>query len=259
MTSVASRIWMLDSRTVLKPKAVESSFPGAERELLAWRYVWKHTSIPTPRYYCARDWGIGMTYLIMEYVEGETLEVAWPKLSYWTRLRVVWTVHSYIRQLRRAPVPPDAFPGPLGPRPRPCAGGLPDLLKDWPNDAYTCGPFTSAQEFHDNAKHYADMRAAQHPDHPHGPYPGMDTPMPLVFTHNDLSMGNILLGKDGLVYIIDWDYSGFYPVYAEYFGIEYDAFMHWQSKTPWQDWGWWAQFVAGPYFDYYRWIFGRAP
>lgn len=78
---LGATIYRLDSHTVFKIKAVDRGFSGAEREMLAWRFVWKHTSIPTSRHYCARENSVGATYLIMEYIEGETIEEAWPESS----------------------------------------------------------------------------------------------------------------------------------------------------------------------------------
>ena len=42
---------------------------------------------------------------------------------------------------------------------------------------------------------------------------------PLVYTHQDLHMQNIILGDDGQLWIIDWDLAGFYPIFFEYIGI----------------------------------------
>jgi thiamine kinase-like enzyme len=46
---------------------------------------------------------------------------------------------------------------------------------------------------------------------------------PLVFTHNDLRMGNILMGPDGTLRLIDFAYSGFYPRHFEYIAMDHAA------------------------------------
>ncbi|KAI0783771.1 hypothetical protein C8Q75DRAFT_833485 [Abortiporus biennis] len=46
--------------------------------------------------------------------------------------------------------------------------------------------------------------------------PPFDESYPLVFTHNDISMRNVILGDDGKVYLVDWAFSGFYPAWMEY-------------------------------------------
>ena len=40
--------------------------------------------------------------------------------------------------------------------------------------------------------------------------------MSLVFTHGDISPANIRLGKDGTVWLIDWERAGAYPQWFEY-------------------------------------------
>ncbi|KAH9971786.1 hypothetical protein BJV77DRAFT_958133, partial [Russula vinacea] len=36
-----------------------------------------------------------------------------------------------------------------------------------------------------------------------------DDSRPLVFTHGDLSMRNIIFGTDGRIWLVDWALSGF--------------------------------------------------
>ena len=43
-----------------------------------------------------------------------------------------------------------------------------------------------------------------------------DDSMPLVFTHDDISPYNIRLGKDGTVWLTDWESGGAYPKWFEY-------------------------------------------
>lgn len=69
-----------------------------------------------------------MKAVIMDYIPGETLDVCWPKLSFWQRLRIVWTIRGYIRQLRRIQVPDSirktTFPGPIASEPELCRGRM---------------------------------------------------------------------------------------------------------------------------------------
>lgn len=43
-----------------------------------------------------------------------------------------------------------------------------------------------------------------------------DSSLPLVLTHLDLHPHNILLDREGRVWLIDWEYAGFYPQWFEY-------------------------------------------
>ncbi|KAL2378004.1 hypothetical protein RJZ90_006311 [Blastomyces dermatitidis] len=53
---------------------------------------------------------------------------------------------------------------------------------------------------------------------------------PLVFTYHDLAPRNVILDDRRRLWLLDWDYSGFYPVYFEY------ASMH-NFSVP-ENWGW---------------------
>jgi thiamine kinase-like enzyme len=58
-----------------------------------------------------------------------------------------------------------------------------------------------------------------------GPWP---TP---VFTHGDLNPFNILVCRDKVVGIIDWEFSGWYPHYWEYTSAWYGNL----TRTAWRD------------------------
>lgn len=40
-----------------------------------------------------------------------------------------------------------------------------------------------------------------------------------VFTHQDLAPRNIILDNNGKLWLADWQFSGWYPVYFEYVGM----------------------------------------
>lgn len=75
----------------------------------------------------------------MDFVESERLDRAWPKMSLLAKARTAWTLRSYVRQLRRIPIPEMNVPGPLGPQPRRCQG----LLF---GRNYEAGPFRDREE-----------------------------------------------------------------------------------------------------------------
>lgn len=41
-----------------------------------------------------------------------------------------------------------------------------------------------------------------------------------VFTHHDLAPRNILLAPSGELWLLDWDFAGFYPIYFEYASMQ---------------------------------------
>ena len=74
---------------------------------------------------------------------------------------------------------------------------------------------------------------------------------PLVFTHNDLSMRNILLGDDWKIWLIDWAWSGYYPPWVEHFAMEEAAVN--DDLDCGTSWGRVIRFVTNPYIYHRRW------
>lgn len=54
-----------------------------------------------------------------------------------------------------------------------------------------------------------------------------------VFTHHDLAPRNILVTASGDIWILDWDFAGFYPIHFEYASIQ-------NFDLP-REWDIWAQ------------------
>jgi hypothetical protein len=85
--------------------AVVKFMYGPEPFMMA--YVSSNTSTPIPRvrwilHQPSRDfnpWLLDYTPVVIDSVDEELLETAWPKLSWWARLRVIWYIRSYIRRL----------------------------------------------------------------------------------------------------------------------------------------------------------------
>lgn len=43
-----------------------------------------------------------------------------------------------------------------------------------------------------------------------------DDSAPLVFTHQDINMRNLIVGDDGCLWLIDFGWAGWYPLWFEY-------------------------------------------
>ncbi|KIY42887.1 kinase-like protein [Fistulina hepatica ATCC 64428] len=201
------------------------------------------TTIPIPciRRVIYRDF---YTWLVMDHVEGETLDVLWPRMSWWHRLRVVWTIRGYIRQLRRIPLPNPDIPGPFN------GTGVPSKCEGFYFTEYGAGPFNS----------YADLVAwydvkrqitAYYEPNNNAPFPSFDASEPLTFVHGDLNMRNIIIDKDGKAWLIDFGFAGAYPPWFEYAGIVLFAGM--DSVHP-RSWAFFAPFMAGFYERQYRFL-----
>lgn len=225
------------------------SHPDLNREVLAMRLVWEYTTIPIPRPYRAVEFH-GSTLIIMDFVEGRRLDRAWSTLSLWSRLRVAWTLRSYVRQLRQIPIQSPPFPGPLGPDPGQCHG---PAFRFTPPNLHERA-WGSTEELLRAVKESAEDRFREnHAQEPKMHIECEDTG-PLVFTHHDLNMRNIILGKDGKVWLIDWDFSGYYPRYFEYLSMYASAKSANQRSEPslWL----YQPFITDPYFNIHAWLCG---
>ncbi|EPQ60153.1 hypothetical protein GLOTRDRAFT_67546 [Gloeophyllum trabeum ATCC 11539] len=209
----------------------------AQQELLSTELVRTVTNIPVPRcgrlVECLTYTGV---YLLQQFIPGRTLHDAWPTLSWWYRFRVSLTLRYYIYQLRqmscRIGSPP--FPGP------PSDDGQPKYCKGRLLNSFGCGPFRSYREL---SRWYQNRLLVMQRFRKQGlgvaPF---DSTAPLVFTHMDLHLRNLILGDDGQLWVIDWEEAGWYPSWFEAASMSIYAKMHPGSHTSWAKW---IPFVAG--------------
>lgn len=165
-------------------------------EATAMNIVRARTNIPVPRVMKVLNYEDRQLTIVMEYVEGQQLHHAWPKLSLLSKLRVAWTLRSYIRQLRKIH---STQPGPPANEPLNCCGFIFD--HSWR------GPFKDEAAL---TAYFRGRRAVPHLNDP------FIVGRPLVLTHFDLNMHNILLDTSGKLWLIDWAWSGFFPDWFEY-------------------------------------------
>lgn len=236
----------LDHDTVAKIIEYDTSpdAPEEHREVLAMKLVHEKTTIPIPNVYNVFIDPIGSLTgcIVMDYIHGTRLDRAWPGLSLWSKFRVAWALRSYIRQLRRIS---SSRPGPLGATPQFCPGMT--ISSMWDE-----GPFTTAEEL----TRFINWRSHRMRGVPIPPH--YETPEPLVFTHNDINMRNIILGDDGQVWLIDWDWSGFYPPFFEFSAMVIAAEDR-STRTIPPSWRFFLPFIAGPHFGRLRWLVGLTP
>jgi hypothetical protein len=77
-----------------------------------------------------------------------------------------------------------------------------------------------------------------------------DDSRPLVFTHGNLSMRNIVFGRDGRIWLLNWNSSVFYPQWFEYVSTVYAAK---RDRAP-DSWNYLIPFIADPYFKHMKWM-----
>ena len=204
------------------------------------------TTIPIPRVRRKFYDENGSSIIVMDYIPGERLDHVWPSLSLWSKLWVALTLRRYVCQLRQIN---SSVPGSVADSPQTCHSSL--FQKP-------CGPFpdyASLSAFFnrklDIAKSitFPDAHGNQIPcaDPDSEPF---DDSMPLVFTHQDFVMRNIILGKDGKIWLVDWGMSGFYPPWFEHVTMVYAA----ERCTTSVSWNHLIPFITDPFFKHMKWM-----
>lgn len=176
---------------------------NADHERLAVDYVRRHTRIPVPqiRHRNLQEW------MAFEFIEGEMLCECLEKKSLFMQFRIACTMRCYLAQLRRLK---GSMPGRLK-NPGVVSGPL--------FDCSPRGPFPSLFLL----QSWCEMIAIRGWCEMVELYQRVGTPWkippePLVgkswalhYAHGDLNTTNCLLSKDGVLWVIDWAESGFYP------------------------------------------------
>jgi len=198
-------------------------------EAVTMRYIAEHTSIPVPKVYCSFLYK-KRAYVIMERIQGEDLASALKHISKESLGKILSQLKDMIQELRALEPPP-------GTGVESCVGG--SLFDSRiPQGTPRFGPFKTTQEFHrwlregfevtqignhvtnQEANDLRNMVAKQEGQ--------WQSP---VFTHCDLNPSNIIISRDKVVGIIDWEFSGWYPPYWEYTV----AWFGNQTRTGWRD------------------------
>lgn len=183
------------------------------------------------------------------------LSELWPTYSLWKKIHVAFTLRRYFRQIRRfCKAPSDAPPGPV------VTGG---------NAARTCdvpsifgaiksirGPFPSYSELRAWFNMKRDTVVSE--DDPYR-RESFDDSEPLVLSHLDLNLRNVMVDKDGRLWIIDWSWSGYYPPWFEYMATLMQSQLEVACGTSDYTWKLLIPFICGPYFKQRRWMWKMMP
>jgi serine/threonine protein kinase len=177
----------------------------------------------------------GNAYCIMERIEGTTLEEAWAQLSWRTTIKLAMQLRRFVHLLRSVP---SLTAGSV-------ATG--ECRSFWLDDRYSL-PARSSPEVITSfitfwvgfiSIRQAMKAAAQGSLHPQGYIP--PTAKTFVFTHHDLAPRNLLLDSSGQLWLLDWDYAGWYPSYFEYASMQ-NFFIpqgwDWLSRIRWYLFSW---------------------
>ncbi len=118
------------------------------------------------------------------------------------------------------------------------------------------GPFTSYAElsafFNDRHRRVLDARSVPQ-DNP-ARKDLFDDSEPLVLTHQDINLRNIVVGEGGRLWLIDWAWAGYYPPWFEYVATQRQSEDARISGTDDEFWKALIPFICGPYFRQKRWL-----
>ena len=212
--------------------------------------LFAETTIPVPRVRrvvkCQWDF-----LIVMDYIPGPTLAHVWPTLSTWRKIRVAFTLRRYVRQLRRLKASATTPPGPLSAQgARICESPIFGQVQSHR------GPFASYSELSAffNERHQMAMDANKLPQDDPSRNDLFDNSEPLVLTHQDLNLRNIIVGEDGRLWIVDWAWAGYYPPWFEYVAMGRQNEDEMISGTNDKFWKAMVPFICGPYSGQERWL-----
>ncbi|KAF8916634.1 kinase-like domain-containing protein [Mucidula mucida] len=227
----------------ITPDAVVKLAPAHEAYIMT--HVASYSSVRVPHVRPGEAFLLSKFWLVMDYVDGDVLETAWPRMSWWRRLWTVWRLRKSLQELHRIPLPSPDVPGPFDSTGEvlPCSGYYFTEL-----DA---GPFESYRAMADWCDHLrycvlVGMHIHSGKFEPHL-YPTFDASQPLVLCHMDLNMRNIIVDRKGEVWLVDWGMAGAFPPWFEYANLVLFSRAAIPERRLPKSWMFFARFVAGDY------------
>lgn len=190
--------WALGSKFILKER---QTFPPSH-EAANLRFLKEKTSLPIPD--IAQEWTEGDRYFtITSRIEGETLEQAWPSLSAEDKERIAKQVATYLEEMRG--LTSDRIEA---------IGGKPLYENSlFPKGKTGQPPLSSDDELWEEL-----AKPLAHVDEGTLQLLKKNTPQstPYTFTHGDLTSCNIIVKDRNFSGFIDFERSGFFPVWYEF-------------------------------------------
>jgi aminoglycoside phosphotransferase len=212
--------------------------------------LFAETTIPVPRVrrVVKRQWDF---LIVMDYIPGPTLSHVWPTLSTRRKIRFAFTLRRYVRQLRRLKASATTPPGPPSAQgARICESPIFGQVQSHR------GPFASYSELSAffNKRHQMAMDAKKLPQDDPSRNDFFDNSEPLVLTHQDLNLRNVIVGEDGRLWVVDWAWAGYYPPWFEYVAMRRQNEDETISGTNDEFWKALVPFICRPYFRQERWL-----
>ncbi|KAF2254543.1 kinase-like protein [Trematosphaeria pertusa] len=156
----------------------------------------------------------GSAFCVMERIQGATLEEIWTRLSWFMTIKIALQLRHFVHLLRSVTSSvagslatgqclsfwlEDRYGLPARSRPEDIAY----FIQFWMNFTSIRKAMKAAKQVSVNAKRQISPVART-----------------FVLTHHDLAPRNLVLDSSGQLWLIDWDYAGFYPIYFEYASLQ---------------------------------------
>ena len=153
-------------------------------------------------------------YIIMYRVQGTMLEEIWDHIGWFKTIRFAFQLRYFIRAMRK--------------NTSPTAGGLISgkCHSIWLDDHFGLPLHASPEILNSYITFWLQYSWEQRRTYPniegYRMYHHLIPPVPksLTFTHQDLAPRNILVDKKNNIWLLDWQFSGWYPEYFEYVGMQ---------------------------------------
>jgi hypothetical protein len=199
------------------------------QEGLNMLFVQRTTDIPVPKVYALfHDKPSGMNFIVQEYMPGKDVGDIWGDLDDDQKKDITSQLRRHLDQLRSLRQPGRPYFGGVWRRPSTdwyLTGGPCRLDDGDDSDAAAHppqGPFDTEEGWVDAmlrvafAVHRRSTRTAEDDKWLKHVFSAFFQGHKPVFTHGDLTGGNIRLRDDGTVALIDWQFSGWHPDFWEY-------------------------------------------
>ncbi|KAF2191893.1 hypothetical protein K469DRAFT_718953 [Zopfia rhizophila CBS 207.26] len=187
-------VWSLGSDFILKERPADPP----TFEVMNTNYLKTRTTIPIPG--VAKDWTDGRKrhFILMDRIEGEDLQSAWPNLSQDAKVRIAEQTAACIQQLRKLQSGKMASLGEAS------------IYSGWlflQGSGTPHGPFGSDEELWQSLL----VKPEKLPEKARNAFRKRLPPRtPYTFTHGDLTTVNIIVKDDNLAAIVDWESAGYF-------------------------------------------------
>ncbi|KAF3764149.1 hypothetical protein M406DRAFT_330500 [Cryphonectria parasitica EP155] len=149
---------------------------------------------------------------VQDRIDGPNLMNSWSSIGLFTTIRLAFQLRGMVQKMRTAKSP--------------TAGSLGTGIchSFWIEDRHRLPVSPSARviacvvNFWYNHKTFKQESRKTPQEH----FESVDKPVavePLVFTHHDLAPRNLMVDSSKNLWLVDWDYAGWYPPYFEYAGM----------------------------------------